>query len=71
MERIMTKEERTGLLSALDTKTKLIGLISIVVEATLLASIARVDDKDVVLIVVIAAVIFIICSCCGDYTSAR
>ena len=56
----MSDEKRGGLLSTLDTKTKVFGLLALVLEATYLGSIAALPEKQVIYGLVISAVVFVV-----------
>src|SRR5215471_15911769 len=55
----MRRESRKGILDSLDTKTKVIGLVTIVLEVTYLASLKVLESSEVIWALIVSALVFV------------
>ena len=56
----MAKEERKGILQALDTRTKLLGLISLIAEGLFIGSVVLLPENQVLYALIVCAAILVI-----------
>ncbi len=54
------REDRPGILARIDTKTKVLALVTLVLEGTFLASVAALPKEQILLALVVVAVVFVV-----------